>query len=60
MVMFIHKRRDSDKELDHNVKATVETDLILAKQRNGPVGTCKLVFIPRYTRFESLAKGSPP
>ncbi len=60
VVMFIHKRRDSDKELDHNVKATVETDLILAKQRNGPVGTCKLVFIPRYTRFESLAKGSPP
>jgi replicative DNA helicase len=60
VVMFIHKQRETDKELDHNAKTTIETDLILAKQRNGPVGTCKLVFIPRFTRFESLAKGTKP
>jgi len=31
-------------------------DLILAKQRNGPVGTIKLAFVKEYTRFENLAK----
>ena len=32
-------------------------DIIIAKQRNGPVGTMKLAFINEYTRFEDLAKG---
>jgi len=30
-------------------------DLIIAKQRNGPVGTVKLSFIKEYMRFENLA-----
>ena len=30
-------------------------DVIIAKQRNGPVGTLKLAFIKEYTRFENLA-----
>jgi replicative DNA helicase len=30
-------------------------DLILAKQRNGPIGTAKLVFIKEFTRFENRA-----
>ncbi len=29
-------------------------DLIIAKQRNGPVGTVKLAFIKEYMRFENL------
>ncbi len=29
-------------------------DLIIAKQRNGPVGTIKLAFIKEYMRFENL------
>jgi len=29
--------------------------MIIAKQRNGPVGTVKLTFIREYTRFENLA-----
>ncbi len=31
-------------------------ELIIAKQRNGPVGTVKLAFLKPFTRFESLAK----
>ena len=31
-------------------------DVIIAKQRNGPVGTVKLAFIKEYTRFENLYK----
>lgn len=34
-------------------------EVIIAKQRNGPVGTIKLSFIKEYTRFENLAVGVP-
>lgn len=34
------------------------TELIIAKQRNGPTDTVELVFIPHYTRFESAAPGA--
>jgi replicative DNA helicase len=33
------------------------SDVIIAKQRNGPVGTLKLSFIKEYMRFENLAYG---
>jgi len=29
----------------------------IAKQRNGPVGTIRLAFIPEYARFDNLSKG---
>jgi len=32
------------------------SELIIAKQRNGPTGTVKLAFIKEYTRFENLAQ----
>ena len=32
------------------------TEVIIAKQRNGPVGSLKLAFIKEYTRFENLAR----
>jgi replicative DNA helicase len=32
-----------------------ESELIVAKHRNGPVGTVKLAFLRRYARFENLA-----
>ncbi|TRZ94973.1 replicative DNA helicase [bacterium] len=31
-------------------------EVIIAKQRNGPVGTMKLAFIKEYTRFENIAR----
>jgi replicative DNA helicase len=31
-------------------------EIIIAKQRNGPVGSLKLAFIKEYTRFENLAR----
>ena len=30
-------------------------DLIVAKQRNGPVGKVKLVFLKEFTKFENMA-----
>jgi replicative DNA helicase len=37
-----------------------ETELIVAKHRNGPVGTVRLGFLRRYARFEDLAEGYDP
>jgi len=33
-------------------------ELIIGKQRNGPVGVVKLAFIREFTRFENLAPGT--
>ena len=32
-------------------------EVIIAKQRNGPVGTLNLTFIGEYMRFENLVRG---
>ena len=32
-------------------------EVIVAKHRNGPTGTAKLVVLPRYSRFETAARG---
>lgn len=53
VVMFLHRERGTDENLND-----VETDLIVAKQRNGPVGKINLAFIPEYTKFESLSRQS--
>jgi len=36
-------------------------EVIIGKQRNGPVGTVRVVFLPQYARFENVADqhGSP-
>lgn len=44
------KRVGLDPEREANV-----TELIVAKQRNGPVGTVRLVWIPEYGQFGDLA-----
>ncbi len=32
------------------------TEVIVAKQRNGPIGTVEVVFLPQYTLFENVAE----
>lgn len=54
VVMFLHRERESGK--DGEQQTSVKTELIVAKQRNGPVGTIEIAFIPHYTKFESLAR----
>ena len=51
VVLFIY--RDELYNRDSPDKGTAE--IIVGKQRNGPVGDCKLAFIQNYTRFGSLA-----
>ena len=33
-------------------------EIVIGKQRNGPVGTVKLTFLKPLTRFDNLAHGS--
>ncbi len=43
-------------EVDRSRGVTnIVTELIVAKQRNGPTGPVKIAFLPKYTRFENLS-----
>ena len=53
VIMFIY--RDEVYHEDSLDKGVAE--IIIGKQRNGPIGTCKLAFRGEYTRFENLARG---
>ncbi|MEX2662722.1 MAG: replicative DNA helicase [Vicinamibacterales bacterium] len=58
VVMFIYRAeqyRDSDGNPNTEEQGTAE--IIIGKQRNGPIGTAKLAFIKEHTRFENLAHG---
>lgn len=54
VIMFIY--RDEVYNEESPDKGTAE--IIIGKQRNGPIGTCRLAFIGQHTRFENLARGS--
>jgi len=55
VVLLLHGRRASaEDEEDHESGSIIKTDLIVAKQRNGPTDTVHLAFVPHYTRFENL------
>jgi len=54
VVMFIY--RDEVYHEDSEDKGIAE--IIIGKQRNGPIGICRLAFFGEYTRFENLARGS--
>jgi replicative DNA helicase len=56
LVMFIF-REEVYKRDREDLKGLA--DLIIAKQRNGPIGTVPLRFIGEYTRFENRAEDLP-
>jgi replicative DNA helicase len=55
VVMFIYRE---DRYKGPEDQDTGEAEIIIAKQRNGPVGTVRLAFISDYTRFENLERGA--
>ena len=50
VVMFLHRERSPENKGD-----TIPTELIVAKQRNGPVGSVDITFIPHFTKFENVS-----
>jgi len=52
LIAFIYRDEVYNKE--SNEKGIAE--IIIGKQRNGPIGTIKLAFLEKYTSFENLAR----
>jgi len=57
VVFFIYRPEVYDKEEARPEDQGI-AEIIIGKQRNGPIGTVKLSFLNQYTRFESLAHGA--
>ena len=53
LIVFIY--RDEVYNEDSPDKGTAE--IIISKQRNGPIGTSRLTFLGQYTRFENFTSG---
>jgi len=58
VVTFIY--RDEVYNKDENNPAKGKAEIIIAKQRNGPIGSIPLVFLGAYTRFENMADDTVP
>jgi replicative DNA helicase len=54
IIMFIYR----DDYYDKASKKPGQAEIIIAKQRNGPVGEVNLTFLKPLTRFDNLAPGS--
>ncbi|MEM1155625.1 MAG: replicative DNA helicase [Pseudomonadota bacterium] len=54
VIMFIYRDEVYNEESPDKGIA----EIIIGKQRNGPIGICRLAFMGQFTRFENLARGS--
>lgn len=52
VVMFIYR----DDYYNHDTELKNIAEIIIAKQRNGPIGTIQLVWLPDYTKFANMQK----
>lgn len=53
VIIFIYRDEVYHPETEYKGVA----EIIIGKQRNGPIGTVRLAFLGKYTRFENLAAG---
>ena len=56
LVIFLYRDAAYNKAEDNPKKNIAE--IILAKQRNGPIGAVELAYLNKYTAFENLAESS--
>jgi len=56
LVAFIYRPEVYKREEELTEDEEGVAEIIIGKQRNGPVGTVKLAFLKKYTRFENLAR----
>lgn len=53
VIMFVYRDEVYNKD---NPDVRGKAEIIIGKQRNGPIGSVRLAFLGEYTRFESLAQ----
>ena len=63
VVAFVHregyyKNKEKSQDLDPATQNDNTAEIIIAKQRNGPVGTVELLFEGEYTKFFNKALAS--
>ena len=58
VIMFIYRDEVYHKQPDNPHKGSAE--IIIGKQRNGPIGTATLAYLGSYTAFEDLEPGLSP
>ena len=51
VILFIYRDEVYNEDSDQGNKA----EIIIGKQRNGPIGTVNLTFLKEYTRFENFS-----
>ena len=58
--MFIHRdtyhRADDFGDDESKMPPKGEAEIIVAKHRNGPTGSCNLIFLDQYTRFIDVTR----
>ncbi|AEB56755.1 MULTISPECIES: replicative DNA helicase [Pseudomonadaceae] len=54
IILFVYRDEVYHPETEYKGVA----EIIIGKQRNGPLGTARLAFLGKYSRFENLAPGS--
>jgi len=52
VICFIYR----DEVYNENTEDKGIAEIIIGKQRNGPIGTMRLAFLGQFTRFEDLAE----
>jgi replicative DNA helicase len=53
LILFLYRQSVYKTDLAPDEENIAE--VIIGKQRNGPIGTVKVVFLPQYARFENIA-----
>ncbi len=53
VVAFIHRESYYNRDEEQSEADRAKSEIILAKQRNGPTGTVHLNFVSRFTRFDN-------
>ncbi|MBS0210527.1 MAG: replicative DNA helicase [Planctomycetes bacterium] len=56
VVMFVHREEYYATSQEEKERLAGQADIIIAKQRNGPIGDVKVAWAKDYTRFENLAR----
>lgn len=54
VIMFVYR----DEVYNENTEDKGIAEIIIAKQRNGPIGACRLRFFRQWTRFDNLQRDS--